>query len=191
MPESDHELIERCRRGDASAFEDLLRRWEAPVARLLARLTDSQLSRDPSEVDDLSQEVFLRVLGALDRYESNGSFSTWLYRIALNVAHDSHRRRRSRLRLQNANRPKPKSPGPAEVASRQELAAHVAGALSTLPRKLREPLILKHYGHLTFAETSQVIGVPVGTVKSRVQSALLKLRAELKRRGIDERELET
>ena len=67
---------------------------------------------------------------------------------------------------------------------------HVDEALRSLPVKLREPLVLKHYGELTFAEVAEITGVALATVKSRVQTGLLRLRSELRRRGIDERELE-
>lgn len=81
MNTSDHELMRRCRDGDMAAFEELVRRWEGPVARILARL-----GQPSSEAEDLAQEVFLRVLDARGRYRACGAFSTWLYRITLNVA---------------------------------------------------------------------------------------------------------
>ena len=74
-----------------AAFEQLVRRWEGPTGRILTRLAVSG-----ADVDDLCQEVFLRVLGARGRYRASGAFSTWLYRIALNVARSAARRRRWR-----------------------------------------------------------------------------------------------
>ncbi|MBW3540863.1 MAG: RNA polymerase sigma factor [Planctomycetes bacterium] len=196
----------RCRLGDTAAFETLLDRWQRPIARLLERLTASggsgatggrggRMLTPPlsMEVEDLAQEVFLRVLEARERYDERGAFSTWIYRIALNVTRDAARRRRSRWRRLVTWRPttggEPASPG--EQVSRVERAAAVNAALAALPRKLREPLVLRHFGGLTFAETADVLGTAASTVKSRLKQGLLRLRAELARRGIDEREFES
>ena len=73
---------------------------------------------------------------------------------------------------------------------KQDLERNITQALDELSFKLREPLVLKHFGELTFTEVAEITGVPLGTVKSRVQAGLLQLQSELKRRGIDERELE-
>lgn len=203
MAESDHELMRLCRQGDSAAFERLVRRWEKPVVGILGRLAGSRAEPgrttlgampgpvvDCSEIEDLSQEVFVRVLSARDRYRNTLAFSTWLYRIVLNVARDAARRRRTRWKLLINHRPAPHVETPSEVVGRKEVEQQIAAALTELPPHFREPLVLRHFGELTFAEVAQVMKVPTSTVKSRVQTALLKLRAELKKRGIDERELE-
>src|SRR5437588_1644452 len=87
--DQDAELMRRWQRGDAAAFEVLVRRWQQPVARFLARLAPGA-----GLVPDLCQEVFLRLYLAGPGYRETGAFSTWLYRIALNVARDAGRRRR-------------------------------------------------------------------------------------------------
>src|SRR5436190_18269759 len=92
MGHDDPDLIQRWQRGDAPAFEALVRRWQTPVARFLARLVGR-----PDLVQDLCQEVFLRVHLARGRYRTDGAFSTWLYRIALNVARDALRRHRRQM----------------------------------------------------------------------------------------------
>src|SRR5881394_2042854 len=86
MGESDAELIRRWRAGEAAAFEAVVRRWETPLARFLARLAAAD------QVGDMTQEVFLRVHRAGPGYRENGHFSTWLFQIALNVARDAGRR---------------------------------------------------------------------------------------------------
>lgn len=185
MDLSDHELMERCRAGETAAFEQLVRRWEGRVARVLARLTGLN-----GEVDDLCQEVFVRILRALDRYEPCAAFSTWLYRIVLNVARDAGRRQRWRWRPLGDHQPPGHGQTPLASASQRELGQQVASALLVLPPALREALTLRHFAELTFAEIAAVTGVPASTMKSRVHAALTALRAELRRRGIDERELE-
>ncbi|MBI2825614.1 MAG: sigma-70 family RNA polymerase sigma factor [Planctomycetia bacterium] len=181
---SDHELMRRCRNGDAWAFEALVRRWQAPVGRMV-----SHLLGPAAEVDDLCQEVFVRILRARERYRPSHSFSTWLYRITLNVARDSRRRQERRpsqsLVSHDARSP---APTPAEALARDELADTVAAAVAALPDELREVLVLKHFGRLSFSEVALATGLPLSTAKSRVQAALKQLRGELRRRGITDGE---
>ncbi len=191
MELTDHELMGLCRHGDAAAFERLMRRWEAPVGRVLVRLLGA---RGP--VEDLSQEVFLRVFSARSRYRPSASFSTWLYRIVLNVFRDTLRRQRlRRWQLFGADGSGAELGGasgeasPSEALGREELHQRVEVALRQLGEKLREVVVLKHYGELTFDEISEVTGLPPSTVKYRVGRGLEKLAVELRRLGIDEKDL--
>src|SRR5438445_651450 len=139
MGHHDVELIQRWQRGDSVAFEELVRRWQQPIARFLAR----QLGR-MELVPDLCQEVFLRVYRAGPRYREAGAFSTWLYRIALNVARDAGRRRRETESLADRE---PESAGPSAQTrcEQQEVAEVIARAVARLPLPLREVLVLRHY----------------------------------------------
>lgn len=189
MSESDHELMRRVRRGDAPAFEQLVRRWERPVYRVLARYAGRN-----GHVEDLAQEVFLRVFSARDRYRARGAFSTWLFRIVLNVARSAHRsaHQRGRRQLhplddeQAAGRPAPVQQTVQQTVEQREERRIVEAAVDALPPKLREVLVFRQFGELTFAEVARVTGLPVSTVKSRVRAALDRLRIELKQRGIHE-----
>lgn len=190
MDPSDHELMQRCRLGDTAAFDQLVRRWQGRIARVLGRLAAPQ-----ADIDDLCQQVFVRVLLARERYRPEGAFSTWLYKIALNTARDAARRGRWRSMWQplgDHQNHQPLSPelGPAETASREEVGRGVQEALAALPHKLREVVVLRHFGDLTFADVAQVMGLPTSTVKSRFRVALDQLRSELRRRGITEEELQ-
>jgi RNA polymerase sigma-70 factor (ECF subfamily) len=198
MTESDHELMRRCRDGDATAFDRLVARWHGPLLRILGRLAGRpgiMGMAGGADMDDLAQEVFLRVLRHRDRYRERGAFSTWLYRIALNVTRDAARRRRRRQalgRLFHWTGPnsRPGQPGePARIIEQDELRRHIAEALDGLPRKLREPLVLRHFGGLTLAEVAVVTGAAPSTVRSRIETGLLRLRTELLRRGISEEDL--
>ena len=164
MTESDHELMRQCRQGDSAAFERLVRRWEKPVVGILGRLVGScaESGRSPlaavsgsangrSEIEALSQEVFVRVLAARDRYRNTFAFSTWLYRIVLNVARDAARRRRTRWKRLINHRPVLHSETPSEVVGRKEVEQLIAEAVSSLPSHLREPLVLRHFAERTFA----------------------------------------
>lgn len=182
MSQHDHELMRRCREGDWSALAELVDRWNDRVGRVLARLASS-----PADVDDMRQDVFLRVFMARRRYRPKAAFSTWLYRIVLNVARDAARRRRTEP--MGDHEPVDQNEMAEDLAQQREVYEQVAKALEALPAPLREPLVLKHYSDLTFAQIAEVTGLPVSTIKSRVGAALLRLRRALDRQGISHEEL--
>jgi RNA polymerase sigma-70 factor (ECF subfamily) len=170
----DAHLIQRWQQGDAAAFEALVRRWQQPVARFLFRLVGR-----PEPVKDLCQEVFLRVYLAGPRYRPSAAFSTWLYRIALNVTRDAARRRR-REPLSLSDHEVEDRSTPAEAAYQQEELAHiVAQAVADLPEPLRTTLVLHHYEGMNFEEMARLTGTPASTLKSRFAAALRRLRKEL------------
>jgi RNA polymerase sigma-70 factor (ECF subfamily) len=191
MPASEHELMERFRRGEAAALEEIVRRWQGKVVHVLARLAGGSTAslNGHADVDDLAQEVFLRVVRGAERYRSTFAFSTWIYRIAVNVARDYLRRRRRtppHTTLEGQELAAAAEP-PAARLAQAETARAVEQALASLPPELREPLVLRQYGDLSFSELAGVLSVPKSTLKTRVHSALLRVRAELLRRGIVDR----
>ncbi len=178
MSPGDAELIQRWQAGDPAAFEALVRRWQRPVARFLFRLVDQA-----EQVHDLSQEVFLRVYRAGPRYRDNGAFSTWLYRIALNVARDASRRSRHKpTSLVSEEVPARQTPADA-LCQQEELARGVAQALAELPEPLRIVLVLRHYENMSFEDIARLTGTPASTLKSRFAAALGRLRQRLQQLG--------
>jgi RNA polymerase sigma-70 factor, ECF subfamily len=170
------DLIRRWQQGDVDAFGTIVRRWQRPVARFLARFLLSEAA-----VADLTQEVFLRAHRAVGRYREEGAFTTWLYRIALNLARDSARRAR-----------RTPAPLPLEVPAnsaaddswdRRELAQTLSQALAELPEPHREVLVLRHYEGLNFEQMSRLLGVPASTLKSRFAVAIGRMRARLSELG--------
>jgi len=160
MQHSDHELMLRCGQGDAAAFDLLVRRWELPVGNVLRRLV-----RNTADADDLRQDTFVRVLLASRRYRPTGEFSAWLFRIVVNLARDAARRRKRRHELIDQELIVEGNASPATESARRETAALVEDALGALPHRLREVLVLRHYGDLSFARMSEVLGEPASTVK--------------------------
>src|SRR5579883_2772154 len=162
MGPHDPELIHRWQRGDPRAFDDLVRRWEQPVARLLGRLVG------PTDlVQDLCQEVFLKVHAARPRYRDNGNFAAWLYRIVLNVARDAGRRRRHDPVAWQGPEPPDRGLPADERCQQAEAAQAVARAVAELPAPLREVLVLHHYEGLNFERIARLTGTPASTLKSR------------------------
>jgi len=170
----DAELMASWQRGDATAFEALVRRWQQPVARFLYRFAGRA-----GPVHDLCQEVFLRVYSSPDSYRETGHFAAWLYRLALNVARDAARRRPPPASLAEGQEPADPA-APAEALCQQhELAELVARAVAELPEPLRLVLALHHDEGLNFEEISRLTGTPASTLKSRFAAALRRLRDRL------------
>jgi RNA polymerase sigma-70 factor (ECF subfamily) len=178
MADQDAELIRRWQGGDPGAFEDLVRRWQQPVGRFLARLVGrSEL------VQDLCQEVFLRLYQAGPRYRERGAFSTWLYRIALNVARDAGRRNRRAWQSLDDHEPAANGTPPETRCEQQELARVIAAAVAALPLPLREVLVLRHYEDMNFEDMGRLLKTPATTLKSRFAVALHRLRDRLQHLG--------
>jgi RNA polymerase sigma-70 factor (ECF subfamily) len=166
--------------GDAAAFATLVRRWQRPIARFIARMLGPA-----APVDDLCQEVFVRVYEAGSRYREQGNFSTWLYRIALNVTRDAIRKGRHALLPLEDDAVPASSRIPAEECERRETARLVAAAIAELPELLRLVLVLRHYEDLNFEEIAALTRTPASTLKSRFAVALTRLRGRLQRLGCD------
>ena len=170
---------------DERAFAQLVRRWEGPIQRLGARMTG-----DVHRGEDLAQETFARVFAKRKDYQPSGKFSTWLWRIALNLCYDELRRRQRReessldgmcgeavAALEVFVAPEPPPDKSLEDQERSEL---VRSALMQLSEAYRTVLVLRHYENLKFREIAGVLDVPEGTVKSRMAEALTQMGRLLK-----------
>jgi RNA polymerase sigma-70 factor, ECF subfamily len=178
MGTQDADWMERWRRGEAAAFEALVERWRRPVARFVFRCTGRA-----DMVQDLCQEVFLRVYQAGPGYREAGTFPGWLFRIALNVARDAGRRRKRAPGGLNGAEPVDRTAAVEAQCRRRELADRMAEAAAELPEPLRVVLALRHDEGLSFEEIARVIGAPATTVKSRFAAALGRLRTRLEQLG--------
>lgn len=180
MGDEDTALVRRWQQGDPLAFDGLLRLWQPLVARLIGRLVPRQ-----DAVPDLCQEVFIRVHRGRRQFRGESAFSTWLYRIAVNVVRDHGRRARPTLTTLNGH-----EPGLAYVPrDHAEAVELVAQALAGLPPTLREVVVLRHYEQMNFAEMARVTGTPASTLKSRFGQAMNRLRLYLEGQGIGPEEM--
>jgi RNA polymerase sigma-70 factor (ECF subfamily) len=133
--------------------------------------------------------VFLRAFQAGTRYQERGSFSAWLYRIALNVARDTNRRRSyPSLSLENGE-PVATTPPPDAICVLRETTQQVTAAVAELPEPLRLVLVLRHYEEMSFEEIARLTATPASTLKSRFAAALNHLRGRLHFLGRDFEEL--
>lgn len=163
MEEPDPVAIRAAAAGDVAAFEQLVRAYQAPVWRFLRHLLG-----DPDLALDVTQDTFVRAYRRLDTFRFQSKFSTWLLQIARNAGVDAIRRNERHLRALHAA---PAPPPPADAAASSELRE----ALAHLSPKGREALLLVEVVGLTYREAGSVLGVPEGTVKSRVHSARERL----------------
>lgn len=168
------DLIRRCQRGDEEAFAALFHEYKDLVYKTAYLMLGSA-----EEAEDALQEVFLRVHNSLSTFEpSKGAFTTWLYRITVN--HCLSWRRKHHLYITALDKVFPVSlTGHPSSHDRLEDDDVVRQMLSRLSEKLRAVVILRYYLELSYAEIAQVLNIPVGTVKSRLDLALKTLRKEL------------
>jgi len=180
----DPELVKRCLAGDNSAWEDLLQNHTRKIYSLCYRFTGRR-----SEAEDLTQEVFIKIFQTLKTFDAaQGAFPTWLARVARNHLVD-HYRRTKKDRVTSSledelgsleEKPSPTVEPVAQVESREHKEL-LQQALDRLSPDLREAVILRDLQDLDYDEIAQVLGVPEGTVKSRINRGRLELARVIKR----------
>jgi RNA polymerase sigma-70 factor (ECF subfamily) len=184
MTWTDEELVARSQRGDADSFNELVLRWERPIYALAYRTIGRE-----EDARDVCQETFLRAFRALPGFRGQAKFSSWLYRIALNLCRDWIRRERRApvvqppedvdlVEMAAAAEP---SESIEELVARKDLAKAVERAMALLPEEQRTAIILKEYHGMTFQEIADLQGCPLSTVKTRLYQGLSVLRRNLAR----------
>jgi RNA polymerase sigma-70 factor (ECF subfamily) len=183
---SDEELVARSIGGDRDSFNQLIVRWERPIYALAYRT----LGRE-EEARDICQETFLRAFRALPNFRGQAKFSSWLYRIALNLCRDWIRKERRAPVVQPpedvdlfdlAAAAEP-SESIEDLVARKDLTRLVEKAMARLPEEQRTAILLKEYHGLTFQEIADLVGCPLSTVKTRLYQGLTVLRRELAQRA--------
>ena len=182
----DEELVTRSRTGDTESFNQLVRRWERPIFALAYRT----LGRE-EDARDITQETFLRAFRALPGFKGDAKFSSWLYRIALNLCRDWMRRDRRApmvtvpdgVEIHELAAEKQEVASVEDLAARAELSGAVAKAMKLLPPEQRTAIILKEYHGLTFQEIADLMNCPLSTAKTRLYQGLTLLRRHLAEQG--------
>lgn len=182
----DAELVARVQRGDKRAFDLLVLKYQRKIMRLLSRMV-----RDPSEVEDVAQEAFIKAYRALPQFRGDSAFYTWLYRIAINTARN----------WQVANARRPSTPNaietedgetfsaidtltdistPESVLASRQIVDTVNAAIHTLPEDLRTAIVLREIEGMSYEDIAQSMGCPIGTVRSRIFRAREAIAAQLR-----------
>ena len=184
--EVDQQLVERAQRGDKRAFELLVMKYQRKLGRLLSRMV-----RDPGEVEDVTQEAFIKAYRALPNFRGESAFYTWLYRIAINTAKNylvsmgrraptttefDHEEAES---FDDAEALRDTATPENELLGR-EIADTVNRAVEALPEDLRTAITLREIEGLSYEEIAGVMNCPIGTVRSRIFRAREAIAAELR-----------
>ena len=182
----DKHILARARRGELDAFEELVRQYEKRVYAVALRSSGS-----PEDAADITQEVFLRAWRSIESFRGDSGFSTWLFRITMNLCVDHARHKNAQPQTQplvvgeeDAERPIPDpAPTPEEHLENSELGRELAAALDEVSEEHRRIVLLRDVSGLSYTEIAEVLEISEGTVKSRLSRARIALRTVLLRRG--------
>lgn len=170
--DTDQQLVQRAQRGDLRAFDLLVLKYQGRIAALVSRYVS-----DAGEVEDVTQEAFIKAYRALGKFRGDSAFYTWLYRIAANAAKNhlvaKGRRPGADATIEDAEGfdeggMLSESASPEALAMGGELAEVVESALNALPDELKAALMLREFDGLSYDDIADVLGCPVGTVRSRI-----------------------
>jgi RNA polymerase sigma-70 factor (ECF subfamily) len=190
MNRTDEELVASAQTGDLESFNQLVSRWERPIYALAYRT----LGRE-EEARDVVQEAFMRAYRGLRGFKGEAKFSSWLYRITLNLCRDWIRReRRAPLvavpegvdPVDLADRQAAPTESVEDLVARREMSKAVAKAMAELPDEQRTTILLKEYHGLTFQEIAEMQSCPLSTVKTRLYQGLSVLRRRLERQQTEQ-----
>ncbi len=179
--ERDRDLVTRHLYGDPEAFDEVYERFGGLVFQIARRM-----SGDVATAEDLSQEIFLRIYKYLDRFKGKSSLKTWVYRVSINCCRSrlGRRSRRGKAFVDIEEERFDQMPGTAEGTdarvARREAQEVLARALAGLPIAFREAVILRDIGDLSYEEIATVLGVRIGTVRSRIARGRYRLRTLVK-----------
>jgi RNA polymerase sigma-70 factor (ECF subfamily) len=185
---TDQEIVALARGGEEAAYRELVRRYERPLFSLLYRMV-----RDRELAEDLAQETFVKALNAIESYRPEFKFSSWIFKIANNAAID-HLRRRELDTLSLQGSPHAETPeaveatalqigdrqeSPLEEFEARELGGEIEAAIARLRPEYRSCILLRHVEGRAYEEIAEILGLPLGTVKTYIHRARNELRREL------------
>jgi|TARA_R110000851_G_scaffold165169_2_gene309878 RNA polymerase sigma-70 factor (ECF subfamily) len=182
----DAELVARVQRGDKRAYDLLVLKYQRKIMRLLSRMI-----REPSEVEDVAQEAFIKAYRALPQFRGDSAFYTWLYRIAINTARNwqasSQRRPMSSSIVSNEDDETfdqidnlTDISTPESVLASRQVVSTVNEAIDALPEELRTAIVLREIEGMSYEDIAQSMGCPIGTVRSRIFRAREAIAAQLR-----------
>jgi RNA polymerase sigma-70 factor, ECF subfamily len=181
----ERSIIQRCKQGDIGAFNELVKRYEKQVYNFAYRLTGNY-----DDANDIAQDALIRVYNAIGSFRGDASFTTWLYRIITNVFLDERKRERAhphssldeQVDLEESSivrQIEDPSPQPLAHVEEKEIGRILQQAVNTLPDYQRAMVLLYHTEQKSYEEISEIMNLPIGTVKSRLNRARLALKEKL------------
>lgn len=181
----DKHILARAKRGELDAFEELVRRYEKRVYAVALRSSGS-----PEDAADIVQEVFLRAWRSIESFRGDSGFSTWLFRITMNMCVDFARHKHTQPQTQsivdeeeNERQVPDTAPTPEEHLENRELGRELAAALGEISEEHRRIVLLRDVSGMSYTEIADVLEISEGTVKSRLSRARIALRKVLLKRG--------
>lgn len=173
-PEQDAADVRRVLAGDLDAFEGIVRRWQRPIVNLAYRFF-----RDPAVAEEMAQEAFLKAFRSLKSWRGDAAFSTWLVAVAANVCRSGLRRRAEPGAAPDAPLDLPDPRDAREALEREDREASLRRAVSALPPKYRDALILFYFQEMDVGRAAKALGLAEGTFKSRLYRGRELLRPRL------------
>ncbi len=184
LPGSDEILVAKCQKGDKQAFELLIKKYQRRIFHLIYRIT-----QDPAVVEPIAQEVFFKAYRSISSFRGHAKFYTWLYRIAVNtslsqIKKESASENREKhieydLHASTLQSDSMKTEDPEELFMRKEFFKHLLDSLRCLPEELRTAVVLREFSGMNYEEISEIMEIPLGTVRSRIFRARARLREML------------
>jgi len=173
----DQALIERCKRGDRRALEQLLADYQRPVYNAAYRIVGNR-----EDAADVTQTVFLKTFEQLDQYKPEFKFFSWIYRIAINESINQIKRNAKQMSL--GDREISDTRGPEDAVDSGDISRGVQGCLMELQEDYRTVVVLRHFSECSYRQISEILRIPEKTVKSRLYSARQLLKEKLKEIGV-------
>ncbi len=181
----ENDLIERCKRGEMSAFDELVSHYEKRVFNFAYRIAGNY-----DDANDVAQEAFVRVFNSIHTFRGDANFTTWIYRIVTNVYLDERKKSKSHrqtsldeyieLDENSVSRQiEDDTPHPDEVVEEKERDSALQKAINELPDYQRIIVTLYHLKHVSYEEIAEMLNLPIGTVKSRLNRSRLALKEKL------------
>lgn len=178
-------LIQRCKQGDLSAFDEIVRLYEKQVYNFAYRMTGNY-----DDASDISMEAFVKAYQAIDSFRGDANFSTWIFRIVTNLYLDRRKRSKAHLNVpldeyieleesSVARQIEDPSPGPLDQLEALERHKTLESAINELPEYQRIMVLLFHTQNQSYEEIAEIVGLPIGTVKSRLNRARIALKEKL------------
>lgn len=179
--QEENQWIREVLAGNKQAYAPIIEKYKNPLYATILRMT-----KNPHDAQDLVQESFIKVYQQLGKYEGTGSFSSWMYRVAMNHCMDEFRKKRYKMKhvemdevtAQNTNHPE-------VIFLKQEKSRQLERLIATLPEDERMIILLRYVNELSYNEISELVDAPLSTVRNKLHRAKKKMRDTVKREGGD------